>query len=438
MSAHKTMQDRNDRPMTPRLRTLAALAAAALLSVACGGSGDTAGGIGGGGGNGSGGQDLGAVNVYKLNDQQRPVVASNRDGKAVIVWESMGQDGNHLGIFARRVENGALVGDEFQVNTYTDSRQSFPTAAMDAAGNFVIAWRSSLQGSPGGTIYAQRFAADGSRIGSEFLVGPDNSNRDSQSEPQMAMDASGRFMIAWSNRELGVLAEQLGQNQLEERWLEIRSFNADGSPRIGPTRTTNNTDDQFPRAPRIGMDANSNVVLVWASAGAGTNMRAQHFDLDGNALSPAYTVNAVSAAVGVDLATVAVAPDGSFAVAWEGYTFGYVPVGVIVRRYSGPQAPLGDEHTVSAPTRGLVERNSIALDANGDLVVAAHANDRVYLAVERADGSVSGTVDVSGSAFPALFPNVAISKPGQLLVAWQNLGQDGDGRGIRARVMSIP
>lgn len=435
MSAQKTMQARTNRTMTLRLRTLAALTAAALLSVACGGSDSTS--SGGGGGSGSS-QDIGAVNTFKTGDQQRPVVASNRAGKAVIVWESMGQDGNHLGIFARRVENGALVGDEFQVNTYTDSRQSFPTAAMDAAGNFVVAWRSSLQGSPGGTIYAQRFAADGSRLGGEFLVGPDNSNRDSQSEPQMAMDASGRFMIAWSNRELGVLAEQLGQNQLEERWLEIRSYNADGTPRIAPTRTTNNTDDQFPRAPRIGMDADSNIVLVWASAGAGTNMRAQHFDLDGAALSPAYTVNAVSAAVGVDLATVAVAPDGSFAVAWEGYTFGYLPVGIIVRRYSGPQAALGDEHVVSSPANGLVERNSIALDANGDLVVAAHANDRVYLAVEHADGSVSSTINVSGGGFPALFPNVAISNAGQVLVAWQNLGQDGDGRGIRARTLAIP
>ncbi len=431
MNAQNETHSSMNSNMTPRLRSLAALAAAALLSVACGSSDSI--------GDGSGGsQDTGAVNIYSKGDQQRPTVASNRAGKAVIVWESMGQDGNHLGLFARRVENGVPVGDEFQVNTYTDSRQSFPTAAMDAAGNFVVAWRSSLQGSPGGTIYAQRFAANGSRIGSEFLVGPNNSNRDSQSEPQMAMDASGRFMIAWSNRELGVLAEQLGQNQLEERWLEIRSYNADGTPRIAPTRTTVKADDQFPRAPRIGMDANSNVVLVWASAGAGTNMRAQHFDLDGNALSPAYTVNAVSAAVGVDLATVAVAPNGSFAVAWEGYTFGYTPVGIIVRRYSGPQAPLGDEHVVSSPAKGLVERNSIALSANGDLVVTAHANDRVYLAVERADGSVSGTVNVSGGPFPAMFPSVAIADDDQVLVAWQNLGQDGDGRGIRARTMPIP
>lgn len=416
---------------------IAALTAGAMLLAGCGSSDSNGSGSGGGGGDG-GGSAGSAVNVYKTSDQQRPAVASNRNGKAVVVWESLGQDGNHLGIFARRVENGTPVGDEFQVNTYTASRQSFPAVAMDPQGNFVIAWRSSLQGSPGGTIYAQRYAADGSKLGGEFLVGPDNSTRDSQSEPQIAMGDNGNFVITWSNRELGALAEQLGQNQLEERWLELRSYNADGTARIAATRVTQKADDEFPRAPRIGMDATGNVVLAWASASGGTALRVRHFTQDGAALSPAYTINTISADVGVDLATVAVAPNGSFAVAWEGYTYGYTPVGIYVRRYSGPQAPLGEEHVVAPPSSGLVERNSIALKANGDLLVAAHSKDRVYFAVERADGSVRNLTSVSDSGYPSLFPSVAVADDSRAIVAWQSLGQDGDGRGIRVRTLATP
>ena len=37
---------------------------------------------------------------------------------------------------------GAAQGSEFQVNTYTNSDQNFPVAAMDSAGDFVIAWQS--------------------------------------------------------------------------------------------------------------------------------------------------------------------------------------------------------------------------------------------------------------------------------------------------------
>lgn len=377
-----------------------------------------------------------AINTYTVSDQQRPVVASNRSGRSVIAWESFGQDGNHLGIFARRFVNGAPEGPEFQVNTYTASRQSFPAVAMDAQGNFVIAWRSSLQGSPGGNIFAQRFAADGSRIGGEFRVGPNDSIRDSQSEPQIAMNAAGQFVIAWSNREVGALAEELGQNQQEDRWIELRTYDADGTPRIAPRRTTVRTNDRFPRAPRVAMADNGHFVAVWATAAAGTVIRAQHYDLDANALSPAYDIASASPEVDVDLASVAMTPDGKFAVAWEGFTYGYRPLGISVRRYAGPQNPLGDAMVIASPSAGLIERNSIQLTAAGDLLIAAHANDRVYVAVQREGGAVRGPYLVSHPDFASLFPAITQSAEGTALVAWQSYGQDGDGRGIRARELS--
>lgn len=403
-----------------------------LLAAGCGGSGDS------GEGSPSASEQEVAANTYTTSDQQRPVATGNGQGRAVVAWESFGQDGNHLGVFARRFENGLPLGPEFQVNTHTASRQNFPAVAMDGAGNFVIAWRSSLQGSPGGTIFAQRYAADGSRLGGEFQVGPDDSDRDSQSEPQIAMNASGDFAIAWSNREIGALAESLGQNNLEERWLEIRTYAADGTPRIAPTRTTTRADDQFPRAPRVAMDANGNFVMIWASASGGTLLRAQHFDIGGQALSPAYNVNEISPDIDVDLATVAMSPEGTFAVAWEGYTFGYQPLGIFVRRYSGPQTPLGAQQIVAPPGAGLVERNAISLAPNGDLLIAAHADNRVSYAVQTAAGAVRGPSRISNSGFPALFPAVARSGDGTAIIAWQSLGQDGDGRGIRVREISLP
>lgn len=413
------------------LRKTNYLSAAALLAAIAG-----CGGGSGDGGLSASGQEL-AANTYTAADQQRPVATGNGQGRAIVAWESFGQDGSHLGVFARRFENGQAAGPEFQVNTYTISRQNFPAVGIDGAGNFVVAWRSSLQGSPGGTIFAQRYAADGSRLGGEFQVGPDDSDRDSQSEPQIAMNARGDFVVAWSNREVGALAESLGQNNLEERWLEIRTYAADGSPRIAPTRTTTRADDQFPRAPRVAMDANGNFVMIWASASGGTLLRAQHFDIDGQALSPAYNVNEISPEIDVDLATVAMSPEGAFAVAWEAHTFGYQPLGIFVRRYSGAQTPIGPQQLVASPGAGLVERNAISLAENGDLLIAAHARDRVSFAVQTAAGAVRGPIQISSSGFASLFPAVARSGDGRAIVAWQSLGQDGDGRGIRVREVSL-
>lgn len=403
------------------LRALFGVAALTLLVAAC--SSDEP-GIGG---------PSHAINTYTKSDQQRPVTAGNAAGRSVIVWESLDQDGSHLGIFARRFVNGAPEGAEFQVNTFAVSRQNFPAVAMDAAGNFVVAWRSSLQGSPGGNIFAQRFAADGSRLGGEFRVGPDDSVRDSQSEPQIAMNAAGQFVIAWSNREVGALAEELGQNQLEDRWIELRTYNADGTPRIAPKRTTTRTDDRFPRAPRVAMAENGNFVAVWATAAGVTVIRAQHYDLDATALSPAYDIASASTEVDVDLASVAMAPAGAFAVAWEGFTFGYAPLGISVRRYAGPQDPLGEARRIGSPSGGLIERNAIKLTPEGDLLVVAQGRDRAFFAVQRANGQVTGPSLVSHPDFPSMFPTVAQIGDGKALVAWQSYGQDGDGRGIRAR-----
>ena len=51
-------------------------------------------------------------------------------------------------------------GGEFQVNTFTPSGQSFPAVAMDADGDFVVAWNSTARTATFG-IFARRFNAAG-------------------------------------------------------------------------------------------------------------------------------------------------------------------------------------------------------------------------------------------------------------------------------------
>ena len=73
--------------------------------------------------------------------QWRQVVASDAAGNFVVVWKSDGQDGSGRGVFGQRYDaSGARAGAEFQVNTYTTGDQDRPRVASDAAGNFVVAW----------------------------------------------------------------------------------------------------------------------------------------------------------------------------------------------------------------------------------------------------------------------------------------------------------
>jgi hypothetical protein len=98
---------------------------------------------------------------------------------------------------------------ESQVNTYTSNDQHFPDVAMDAADNFVVVWRSEGQDNGARGIYAQRFNADGDRVGEEFQINNGTVAGRTNDGPSVDMDSSGNFVVAWPgsyNGEEGLVA----------------------------------------------------------------------------------------------------------------------------------------------------------------------------------------------------------------------------------------
>jgi len=66
------------------------------------------------------------------------------------------------------------VGPEFRVNTFTTDGQWLPSIAMDAAGKFVIAWASRGQDGSDFGIFAQRYSAAGVPLGPQKVAGTDS------------------------------------------------------------------------------------------------------------------------------------------------------------------------------------------------------------------------------------------------------------------------
>ena len=62
------------------------------------------------------------------------------------------------------------MGDEFRANTYTTNAQVFSSVTALNDGGFVVTWSSDGQDGSGYGIYGQRYAADGTPVGSEFRV----------------------------------------------------------------------------------------------------------------------------------------------------------------------------------------------------------------------------------------------------------------------------
>src|SRR5207248_1937754 len=109
-------------------------------------------------------------------------------------------DPSSKGIYAQRFNaNGTRNGGEFLVNTTTAANQDTPTVAMNSAGNFVIAW---AQDGVNEGIYAQLYNSSGVRVGGEFQVNSNSSQEHDQ--PSAAMDSNGNFIIAWRRVNAGL------------------------------------------------------------------------------------------------------------------------------------------------------------------------------------------------------------------------------------------
>ena len=136
--------------------------------------------------------------VYGLHP--RVGVAALPSGRLAVVWSNLEADGWGNAILLRIFQaDGTPVTGEIVVNTYVAGDQLFPDVAADAAGNFVVVWDSAGQDGWGEGVYGQRFDATGAKVGPEFQI---SSNAQSaQLDADVAMDAAGNFVVAWTSTD---------------------------------------------------------------------------------------------------------------------------------------------------------------------------------------------------------------------------------------------
>ena len=126
------------------------------------------------------------------------------------------------GLESRTLLSTPPVGPEFQVNTTALGNQTLRTnqrsVAMNAAGDFVVLWESDWAApAPGPLLYAQRFNAAGVKQGGELPVTPILHR--GQSAASVAMDATGNFVVAWDNQGIapqGIYVQRFGADAAKQ------------------------------------------------------------------------------------------------------------------------------------------------------------------------------------------------------------------------------
>ncbi len=129
---------------------------------------------------------LGSVNM------RAPDVGVDAQRGFVVVWQDA--DGDDSGIWGRIFEeSGADPGPVFRVNLDETGGQVEPRVAMAANGEFVVVWVESRP--PFVTIEGRRFRPDGTPVGGDFSISPEDG--DLHLSVDVDGHADGSFVVVW-------------------------------------------------------------------------------------------------------------------------------------------------------------------------------------------------------------------------------------------------
>jgi hypothetical protein len=313
----------------------------------------------------------------------------------------------------------------FQVNTYTSGYQYFTAVDQDPNGNFVVVWLDDYE------LVGRLFDRTGSPLGSEFQVST-YSLYSPFVWPDVAMDASGDFVVVWSNSD-----SSDPNNPLLS--VRARRFDSSGSA-LDPSDFQVNTYSVYApgyyavfQKANVTSDDQGNFVVVWSDPYGGYGVTGSLFESDGDPVTGDFAVSAYPGYFGLT-PDVAMTGTGDFVVVWTGYADPNT-AGIVGRRFDSSAVPKdATGFRIDSDPNGLPIFPAVDTDAAGNFVVAW---EHIYsgdcgIRGRRVDSSgtplgpgefrvsspATGGYGLYGLVFRA--PEVSMNASGEFVVAWSD------------------
>ena len=336
------------------------------------------------------------VNQTTIGDQSRATVAIDAVGNFVVAWSGNGGGGDGADVYFRRftatgADPGAGVVGEVRVNVAIPGNQSRPDIAMKANGDFAVVWQSDETGDL--EIWMRRFLSDGTAVGGNTLVS--SSGGSDEVDPSIAMRDDGGFVVAWEGEDAnnsGVFARRYDNTGVAQ----------------GGVLAVNLTTQGEQQRPDVAMDAVGNFVVVWDGEAAtdSKGIYGQRYTAAGTAQGGEFRVSTLT---GPDQTapSVSMSGTGRFVVAWESDDQDTDNLGVYAKEYAATGVPDGGEFRVNTTVSGDQGLPAVAMDDAGGYVAAwsgqgsGDGNGVFWLRyAPAATGTITGTVlhDVDGDA----------------------------------------
>ena len=400
-----------------------------------------------------------------------PAIAMNGSSNFVITWEDY--RGNNWDIYAQKYDStGTPLGFNFKVNDDAGAAdQRSPNIAMDGSGNFIITWRDARNDNF--DIYAQRYDSSGIPINSNLKVADDVETSD-LSNPAIAMNGSGNFVIGWiDNRngnwdiyaliydssgnprdttfqvnddtgtvsQVGLAIDMSSTGNFVITWIDMRNgmYNPDiyakmyyssGNPKDSNFQVNGVNGTASGETPAIAMDGTGNFVITWTDMQNGWYwyIYAQMYDSLGNPIDSNFQVNDEDGTTDYFYyAAIAVDGSGNFAITWSDYRNGNHDI--YAQTYNSSGDTLGSNFKVNDDIGTASQYDPVIAMVNScNFVItwgdARNGNSDIYAQMYNLPGTPLDTNfkvnDDAGYRPAQYYPAIAMNGYGNFVITWQD------------------
>jgi len=356
-----------------------------------------------------------------------PAIAADAEGNFVVVWQHVwyypGACGSAANIYGQRYNSsGEAQGANFRVNDGLSGEQWHPAIAADGGGNFVVAWKHEGDGRNPRGIYAQRYTSSGAKQGANFRV-DDDSGFSNKFRPAIAVDAGGNFVVAWVD-------SRKGNYENYDIYAQRYSSSGIAQGKNFQVNEISGSVVDYCLGPSVSLDSGGNFVVAWVDSRKGNyencDIYAQRYSSSGIAQGKNFQVNEISGSVDCwSGPSVSLDSGGNFLVVWHDYRNG--DPDIYAQRYSSSGAKEGANFVVNDDSGSSDQwYPGIAVDRGGNFVVvwmdARNGNSDIYGQRYSSSGEAQGVNfwvnDASGEGWQS-DPAVAVDGGGNFVVVWE-------------------
>jgi len=347
-------------------------------------------------------------------EQEDPAVSIDSSGNFVIVWSD--ERNGDWDIYAQRyLYDGTPIGNNFKINDDIGTcLQFWPACSCKKNGDFIVSWVDKRYNDDY-DIYAQRFFADGSAIGSNVKVNHDGGDA-RQLRPDISIKDNGDYIIAW-------------EDERNDNWdIYLQRYLSDGSE-IGNNFFIEDTTDSDQRNASIENDLPGNFVVSWQDSRIDyLEVYAQRFSVEAIPIGSSFIVSTDTGCLYQYqfYSEITVDNFGNFTICWEDHRYGNNG-DIFAQSYLNDGTTIGDNFIVNDDIGSENQYTpSIAKDSSDNFIIAwvdiRDDCEDIYAQRFSNDGTALGSNfkvnDDTIGLFIHYSPSIATDAEGNFVITW--------------------